>query len=81
MTDSDNKERIALRNVWPDIELLMCKYHFSKASSSHMIRTLGNGGDSEQKAYRGHMKAFILQFRTRYVRSSISAVFVLVCHL
>jgi hypothetical protein len=71
MTDSDTKERNALTSVWPDIELLMCLYHFSKACTNHMTKTLGHGGDGEQKALRNQMKAFIRQFRTRYLYSSL----------
>lgn len=73
MTDADTKERNALRNVWPDIELLMCVYHFAKACSNHMNRTLGNGGGPEQKIYRSQMRNFMRHFHTRYLCPTLSS--------
>ena len=70
MTDSDAKERLALRKVWPEIKLRLCLYHFIKAAVNHMTKTLGSGGDAAQKAARHKMKQFIRQFLEKYAVSA-----------
>ena len=56
--------------VWGDISLLLCLYHFSKACSNHMVKTMGSGGTAEEVKYRNQMKTFIRQFLHRYVQDS-----------
>ena len=66
ITDSDTKERKALLFVWEDMTLLLCRYHFSKACTNHLVKTLGSGGSKEEVLYRNTAKSFIRQFLERY---------------
>ena len=46
ITDTDTKERGALLQVWPDIILLLCKFHLRQCWTNHRKTTLkGRDGD------------------------------------
>ena len=45
ITDTDTKERGALLNVWPEIILLLCKFHLRQCWTNNRKKALHGGGE------------------------------------
>ncbi|KAG9218432.1 hypothetical protein CCMSSC00406_0007967 [Pleurotus cornucopiae] len=65
ITDTDTKERGALLRVWPDICLLLCKFHLRQCWTNQRKRVLSN----TPQFWKGHVEARLRALEVRLIES------------
>jgi hypothetical protein len=66
ITDTDTKERGALHDVWPDIWLLLCKFHLRQCWTNRR-KTLKLLSTKEPDFWKQHVHGRLLDIEERYV--------------
>ncbi|KAI0062593.1 hypothetical protein BV25DRAFT_1945046 [Artomyces pyxidatus] len=80
ITDTDTKERGALIAVWPQIQLLLCKFHVRQCWTNKRSQLLGKGNQEEPEHFsknqaRSRLQAFELSMlQTTSIQSAQSLV-------
>ena len=66
ITDTDTKERGALLNVWPDIWLLLCKFHVRQCWTNRRktLKLAGRSGNTE--FWKQHVHSRLQNLEVRY---------------
>ena len=65
MTDCDHKERRALIEIWPNIQLILCLFHVLQNWENKLKSVLGHHGGHEIVAYRKEMYQILKNFNEK----------------
>ena len=66
MTDTDAKERSALTAIWPQIILLLCRFHLRQCWTNKIKATVGHVKDD--LVWKAHLEANLSVLQQLYVR-------------
>ncbi|KAL0568041.1 hypothetical protein V5O48_013952 [Marasmius crinis-equi] len=56
ITDTDTKERAALVKVWPNVVLLLCKFHVRQCWTNNRKKVVGGGDKAKPNFWKDHVR-------------------------